>query len=52
MRTSNGNIGDRTYEYEECFWNLLHGDLGFDWKTLIFQLGSLVEMIGGKDAPT
>ena len=48
MRTSNGNIGERTYQYDDFFWNLLQGDLGFDWKTLNFKLGSLVEIIGGK----
>ena len=51
MRTSNVNIGDRTHQFEVFFWNMLQDDLGFDWKTLIFQLRSLVEMIGGKDVP-
>ena len=31
--------------------DLLRDDLGFDGKTLIFQLESLVGMSGGKNAP-
>ena len=51
MRTSNGNIGSSTYQFEDCFWNLLQGDLRFDGKTLIFQLRSLVGMKCGKHEP-
>ena len=51
MRISNRNIGDITYQFEDCFWNLLQDDLGFDRKTLIFQLWSLANMIGGKYVP-
>ena len=32
--------------------DLLRNDLGFDVETLIFQMGSLVWMSDGKDAPS
>ena len=36
LRTPNGNIRSSTYQFEDCFWNLLWDDLWFDRKTLIF----------------
>ena len=51
MRTSNGNRKNSTYLETLLLDYLLRDDLGFDGKTLIFQLRSLVGLSGGKHVP-